>query len=150
MPSSDPTADTKASLQAVLREAQSKLAKAEEVAAEIPTLRRQIKALERALNDMDADQPVRQRAPGATSIEDAVLNHLRGEGGEIRFPPGGMLQAVHEAVGGNRSSVQVQVNRMCVAGKIERIRDDSDRPIGLRVVPPSTPLVAVPEQANGR
>lgn len=149
MPSSDPIADTKASLQAVLKEAQSKLTKAESVAEEIPLLRRQIRALERALSDMDADQPVRQRAPGATSIEDAVMNHLRENGGQIDFPPGGMLQAVHSGIGGNRSSVQVQVNRMCVAGKIERIRDDNDRPIGLRIVPPPAPLAAVPEQAQG-
>lgn len=114
-----------------LAHAKDRLQVAEQIAATVPGLRREIKVLEKAYNSLTAT-PTQRRKVGPT-IKDSIFEALEASGGSLTFPPGGMLSTVHALTGGNPNSVQVEIHRLRKEGKLVADKNASGKPISLRV-----------------
>ena len=131
MNDSSPEIDILKDIGATLTHAKERLMVAEQVAATVPGLRREIKVLEKAYNSLTAT-PTQRRKVGPT-IKDAIFEALEASGGSLTFPPGGMLNTVHALTGGNPNSVQVEIHRLRREGKVIADKNASGKPIALRV-----------------
>lgn len=122
-----------------LQDAKDALRVAEQTAAALPKLRRDVKILERALASLTT-APTPRRNTGPT-IKDAIFDALEAAGGRIEFAPGKMAATVAGLTGGKRNSVQVEIHRLRSDGRIGVDRDEDNRPIALYVV--RKPLTAI-------
>lgn len=136
-PSDTPTVQA---LHEVLDAAKKELHQAEQTAATVPRLRKEIKALEKALGAMSSS-PAPRRKSGPT-IKDAIFEALEASGGRISFTPGQMLATVHGLTGGKRNSVQVEIHRLDKSGRIIIERNAEGRPVAIKLAPAQ--LKAVP------
>lgn len=131
MNDSSPEIDVIKDIKDTLEHAKVRLGVAEQVAATVPGLRREIKVLEKAYNSLTA-APTQRRKVGPT-IKDAIFEALNEAGGTLTFPPGGMLSTVHALTGGNPNSVQVEIHRLRESGKLIADKNAAGKPIALRV-----------------
>lgn len=125
----DTTEEVAGQIESLLGDAKARLTQAEAVAAVIPRLRQEIRVLERSVRDI-REPPKTKRRTGPT-IKERILTHLA-TAGTVTFPPGGMLPTIHDAVDGNRNSVQVEIHRLEDSGDIVIERDYKARPISMR------------------
>jgi hypothetical protein len=130
-------------LTALLAETEEALAHAEGVAAMVPKLRSEARVLRKSIASLEGGEVPRRRGP---TIRESIFAALAGVGGSVSFEPGGMLAAIHDMVGGNRSSVQVEIHRQEDAGRLRIDRDDENRPVAVHLAtPPGKGLRAVSE-----
>lgn len=138
------TTDTINGIEALLEEARTALRNAEQVAATVPRLRREIKFLEKAYGSLTTD-PTPRRTTGPT-IKDSIYEALEASGGRIEFKPGQMLSTVHALTGGKRNSVQVEIHRLRNTGRLVVERNSDNKPIAISIA--RQPLTAVPTVAD--
>lgn len=137
----DSTPDTKTinSIGATLQRAKEQLAIAEQVAATVPQLRREIKVLEKAYAGLTM-APAPRRKTGPT-IKDSILEAVENAGGRLEFEPGRMLGTVHALTGGKRNSVQVEIHRLREAGRLGVEYNSDGKPIAISII--RHPLTAI-------